>query len=619
MSPPTSQRDERNAALSAMQVDGLASLPALDPITALAGYTFGAPVAFVSILGDVEQRFVSRIGLPLARTDIRASICAHAITSDGVLVVPDLQLDPRFRDNPLVTDSPHLRFYAGAPLVARNGVAIGALCVMDTRPRTFDRRDQEQLATLTELVIAQLELRAMSGRLDPVSGLPSRHQFHADLPGILARYGEGAAYAVAVDILDIPRANQVGQVLGLRPLEVLIRRGGVRLRAALEGVATVYHVGVTRFAFVVALPTAAQVEALVLELRTRMLRPLMAAAVPMSPRFHAGISAVEPDEEDSHDLLRRLLVSMHGAFDARQPFCWYSEQRDDTMHRAYRLASDAERGLQNGDFHLDYQPRFTLDSRHPVSAEALIRWTHPTLGSISPGEFIPVFERTALMDEVTNWVLDTALDQVQAWRAQGRDIPVSINLSSSYLSNASAWHDIRSKLEHRALPFSMIELEITEGEWLRPGSPAIGHIAAMAQAGITVAIDDFGSGYSNFSYLSDLPIHTVKLDKSLIDDIANNPRARAKVSAIHHLAHELGYLTVAEGVEHQAQLDVLADMGIDEIQGYLLARPLSPDAVMQVFAQAAITPRSHRIRSELEHLLQLAGEPPTEDQRRIQR
>lgn len=595
MTPPTSQRDERSAVLSAMQLDGLASVPALDRLTALAGYTFDAPVAFVSILGDVEQRFLSRIGLPMAQTDIRASICAHAVTSEGVLVVPDLQQDSRFRDNPLVTHSPHLRFYAGAPLVAKNGVPIGALCIMDTRPRTFDQGDQEQLSTLAELVVAQLELRAMSGRLDPVSGLPSRHQFHADLPGILARCAQGTAYAVAVDILDIPRANQVGQVLGLRPLEALIRRGGVRLRAALEGVATVYHVGVTRFAFVVDMPAPAQVEALVLELRTRMLRPLMAAAVPMSPRFHAGICAVDPDEEDSHDLLRRLLVSTQGAFDARQPFCWYSEQRDDTMHRAYRLASDAERGLQAGDFHLDYQPRFTLDGRRPVSAEALIRWNHPTLGPISPGEFIPVFERTALMDEVTHWVLDTALDQVQAWRAQGQDIPVSINLSSSYLSNASAWQDIRSKLEHRALPFSMIELEITEGEWLRPGSPAIGHIAAMAQAGITVAIDDFGSGYSNFSYLSDLPIHTVKLDKSLIDGIASSSRARAKVSAIHHLAHELGYLTVAEGVEHQAQVDVLAAMGVDEVQGYLLARPMTPAAVMQVFEQAAITPRPVRV------------------------
>lgn len=566
-----------------MQVEGVGALPSLDRITALASYTFRAPVAFVSILGDVKQRFVSRIGLPMAETDIRSSICAHAVTSEGLLVVPDLLADPRFRDNPLVTHSPHLRFYAGAPLVAKNGVSLGALCIMDVHPRSFDPRDQAQLATLAQLVMEQLELRNMAGRLDPVSGLPSRHQFHADLPGILARYERGTAYAVAIDVLDIPRANQVGQVLGLRPLEALIRRAGVRLRTALEDVATVYHVGVTRFAFIVRVPSAAQVESLVLELRTRMLRPLMAAAVPMSPRFHAGICAVDPEDGDSHDLLRKLLVSMHGAFDAREPLCWYSEHRDETMHRAYRLASDAERGLQAGEFHLEYQPRFTLTGRRPVSAEALIRWTHPTLGPIPPGEFIPVFERTALMDEVTDWVLDNALDQVVAWRNQGCDIPVSINLSSSYLSNASAWREIRDKLERRRLPSSMIEVEITEGEWLHPGSPAVEQITAMGQAGIKVAIDDFGSGYSNFSYLSDLPIDTVKLDKSLIDGVATNARARAKVSAIHHLAHDLGYVTVAEGVEQPAQLAVLEDMGVDEVQGYLLGRPMRPALLMQVF------------------------------------
>lgn len=567
-----------------MQVDGVGTLPSLDRITALASYTFRAPVAFVSILGDVKQRFVSRIGLPMAETDIRSSICAHAVTSGGLLVVPDLVADPRFRDNPLVTHSPHLRFYAGATLVAKNGVAVGALCIMDTQPRSFDQRDQDQLATLAQLVMEQLELRSLSGRLDPVSGLPSRHQFHADVPGILARCAEGRAYAIAVDVMDIPRANQVGQVLGLRPLEALIRRAGVRLRTALEDVAVVYHVGVTRFACIVDMPTPGHVESLILELKTRMLRPLMAAAVPMSPRFHAGLCAVDP-EEDSHDLLRRLLLSMHGAFDARQSFCWYSPQRDATMRRAYRLASDAERGLQAGEFHLEYQPRFTLQGRLAVAAEALIRWTHPALGPISPGEFIPVFERTALMDEVTDWVLDTALDQVRDWLAQGFAIPVSINMPGSYLSAAAAWPQIRRKLERRSLPFSLIEFEITEGEWLRPGSLAVEHITAMSQAGIRIAIDDFGSGYSNFSYLSDLPVHTVKLDKTLIDGVATDSRSRAKVSAIHHLAHELGYLTVAEGVEQPEQLEALERMGVDEVQGYLLGRPMLPARLQQVFEQ----------------------------------
>ena len=584
-----------------MQVADVDTVPSLDRITRLASYAFNAPVAFVSILGDVKQRFVSQIGLPAQETSIRASICAHAMTANGVLVVSDLMADPRFRNNPLVTDAPHLRFYAGAPLIAKNGVTIGALCIMDREPRDFPHIDQEQLSALAHLVMAQLELRNMSGRLDPVSGLPSRHQLHADYPGILARTPSETRYAVAIDVLDLPRATEVGQVLGLQPMEVLIRRAGVRLRTALEGIATIYHVGVTQFALVVNVPSAQHLEYLVLELRDKMLRPLMAAAIPMSPSFHAGICAVVDDDQSSHDLLRKLLVSVHGAFDARQSFLWYCEGRDAQIHRGYQLASDAKQGLVDGDFHLEYQPRFRAKGLKPVSVEVLIRWTHPTLGPISPREFIPIFERTALMDLVTDWVLDTALDQLQAWLAQRREIPLSINISSGFLSSVGAWDTIAEKLSSRAIPLSMIEFEITEGEWLSPNSAAVGQIAAMAGAGVRISIDDFGSGYSNFSYLSDLPVHTIKLDKSLIDCVATDPRSRAKVSAIHHLAHELGYLTVAEGVERQEQLDVLKGLGFDQIQGYLLAAPASALKVAALFEPVAehVSPAGHaQTRSE---------------------
>ncbi len=570
-----------------MQIADVAALPSLDHITRLASYAFDVPVAFVSILGDVEQRFVSRIGLPVAGTCIRASICAHAITANGVFVVTDLAADSRFQDNPLVACAPHLRFYAGAPLIARNGVAIGALCIMDSTPRDFLQSDREQLSRLAQLVMGQLELRNLSGRLDPVSGLPSRHQLHADFQGMVARNATHRRYAVAIDVLDIPRASQVGQVLGLQPLEALIRRAGVRLRTALDGIATVYHVGVTRFAFLVDMPTAQQVENLVLELKGRMLRPLMAAAVPMSPRFHAGVCAVGEEHESSHELLRKLLVSLHDAFDAGRTFCWYTAERDAAIHRAYRLASDAEYGIDTGQFHLVYQARFDAGTLQPVCAEALIRWTHPDLGPISPREFIPVFEQTALMARITDWVLEAALDQLLAWRSQGLDVPLSINLSSSYLAGTDACDVIGAKLARRSLPVALMEVEITEGEWLRPDSPAVAQISAMAQAGIRIAIDDFGSGYSNFNYLSDLPIRTLKLDKSLVDGIATDRRARAKVSAIHHLAHELGYLTVAEGVEHQNQLDALAAIGLDQVQGYLLATPSHASAIAELFARVS--------------------------------
>lgn len=586
MSLPITDAQERMAVLGAMHVLDSESGPSLDRITSLAAFAFGAPVAFVSILESDKQRFISRIGLPVAETDIRMSICAHAIACRDVMVVPDLLADERFKSNPLVVAPPHLRFYAGAPLVAKNGVAIGAMCIMDTRVREFSEADRAQLSTLAQLVIGQLELRNMSGRLEPVSGIPNRHQFQIDYDALAQRHSGRRMFAVLVDVFDIPRANEAGQALGMRPLEVLIRRAAVRLKLALEGLADVYHVGVTRFAFLVELSSAAEIEALVDELRQRMTRPLMAAAVPMSPRFHAGVCAVTLGEDTSDDVIRKVLIGLHQSFEARHPFAWYSEQRDTKMRRGYRLAADAERGLRKDEFYMVYQPRYRASDLQPVSAEALLRWTHPRLGPVSPGEFIPVFERTALMQTVTPWVLDATLDQLAAWRGAGHFLALSVNLSGADLSSEDAWNRLRGKLHARSLPFDCIEIEITEGEWLRADSVAGRQIKAMAEAGIKIAIDDFGSGYSNFGYLSDLPIDTIKMDKSLIDNLETDPKAKPKVTAIINLARELGYRTVAEGVETPAQLHFLQAQGCDQIQGYLLSKPVSAEALLKVFDRA---------------------------------
>lgn len=586
MTASITEAQERMAVLGAMHVLDSETGPSLDRITALAAFAFDAPVAFVSIVEEERQRFISRIGLPVAETDIRVSICAHAIACNEVMVVPDLSRDPRFHSNPLVVGPPHLRFYAGAPLMAKNGVAIGAMCIMDTQVRAFSDAERAQLTTLAQLVIGQLELRRMTGRLEPVSGLPNRHQFQIDYDGLSRRHSGQRMFAVLVDVFDIPRANEAGQALGMRPLEVLIRRAGIRLKLALAGLADVYHVGVTRFAFLVDLPSSEELDSLLTELRHRMSRPLMASAVPMSPRFHAGICAVTLGEDTSDDAIRKVLIGLHASFEARHPWAWYSEQRDAQMRRGYRLAADAERSLRKQEFYMEYQPRYRASDLVPVAAEALLRWTHPRLGPISPGEFIPVFERTALMQTVTPWMLDATLDQLATWRDLGHSMTLSVNLSGADLASEDAWPQLSAKLHARSLPFDSIEIEITEGEWLRANSVAGQQIKEMSEAGIKISIDDFGSGYSNFGYLSDLPIDTIKLDKSLIDNLETDPKAKPKVTAIINLARELGYQTVAEGVETAEQLEFLQAKGCDQIQGYLLSKPLGPAALLDVFLNA---------------------------------
>ncbi|AWH23476.1 sensor domain-containing phosphodiesterase [Stenotrophomonas sp. ZAC14D2_NAIMI4_6] len=549
----------------------------LDRLTDLAARTFRTPVAFVSLIEEDRQRLISRQGLDVAESHIRDSICAHTIGSKAGLVINDLRVDPRFSSLPLVAGPPHLRFYAGTPLVAANGVPIGALCVMDSVPRQFSADDRRQLQTLGMAVMNELELRTLSGRRDPVSGLPNRHQFAIDYAARAVRTPGQPCFAVMIDILDLPRAHEAGQVLGMVPLEALIRRAGVRLNLALDGVAQVYHVGATRFAFVVELPAREAIERLVHLLHDDLIRPLMAASVPLAPQFHAGLCEAALGRDSADDVLRKMMIALGSALASQVTCCWYSPSRDERLQRSYRLATDGQQALQQDQFHLVYQPRFRAHDLAPVAAEVLLRWNHPQLGAVSPAEFIPVFERTTLMDGVTAWVLEHAFSQLAQWRREGLSLSLtlSINLSARDVSRKGMADAFISALLCKGLSCSDVEIEITEGEWLRADSLPGEQLQHLAAAGVRVAIDDFGSGYSNFGYLTELPIHTIKLDKSMINDLPTDRRAQLKVQAVISLAHGLGYNTVGEGAETPEQVALLQAYGCDEIQGFALSRPIS--------------------------------------------
>jgi len=474
----------------------------LDRLTDLAARTFHAPVAFVSLIEVDRQRLISRKGLTSSGSHIRDSICAHTIGSTAGLVINDLALDPRFSSLPLVAGPPHLRFYAGTPLIAANGVAIGALCVMDSVPRQFSADDRRQLQTLGMAVMNELELRTLSGRRDPVSGLPNRHQFAIDYAARSVRSAGRPCYAVMIDVLDLPRANEAGQVLGMVPLEALIRRAGVRINLALDGVAQVYHVEATRFAFVIELPDRDAIEHLVHLLHDDLIRPMMAAAVPLAPQFHAGLCEATLGRDSADDLLRKMMIGMHSALAGHVTCCWYSSLRDEGLQRSYRLATDGQQALQQDQFHLVYQPRFRAEDLTPVAAEVLLRWDHPQLGAVSPAEFIPVFERTALMDGVTAWVLDHAFTQLAQWRREGLSLTLSVNLSARDVARKGMADAFIATLLCKGLSCTDVEVEITEGEWLRADSLPGEQLKQLAAAGVRVAIDDFGSGYSNFGYLT---------------------------------------------------------------------------------------------------------------------
>jgi len=303
-------------------------------------------------------------------------------------------------------------------------------------------------------------------------------------------------------------------------------------------------------------------------------------------------------QADPRDVLRIANSAVQDAYRTESKVSVYSPTQDTVHRRRFTLLNEFGVALDTADqLNLVFQPRIDLASGTCVGAEALLRWKHPSLGAISPGEFIPIVEQTSMAKAMTAWVLEAALTQLAAWRAAGLELQLSMNVSASNLLE----HDLASRvlrgLAAHGLAAERLELEITESAVMEDGGQALAQLETIAGAGIRLAIDDFGTGYSSLSYLQRLPVHAVKIDQSFMHDLAADERKRSLVSTMILLSHNLGYRVVAEGVETQQVLDVVADAACDEVQGYFFGRPMIPGEFM-TWMRGWVDPRLHPAHPE---------------------
>lgn len=570
---------ERLALIRSLDLLTLTGAPELSRLTELASQFFEVPTVLISIVGEEHQHFIGSEGFDLSMTDRASSICAHAIREKGVFEINDLALDARFSDNELVVDGPRIRFYAGSPLVTSSGYAVGTLCLIDRVPRTLTDLQRRQLESFSTLVMDQISLLRSVGRRDPITGLPNRQQFNLDLDALVDSSPRERHVLAIMDVFDIHSAHALGQALGMPPVESIIRQVGDRLGRALSDVATLYHVGVTRFAFVLTDISLEEREALLERIRLATALPVRAGDLLLQPMCHGGLTAF--DATNANDALRKAIVAMHQALELRQAWVRYEPMRDAKLRRDYRLASDLLGALDSNELYLVYQPRISLATGAVVGVEALLRWKHHELGDVSPAEFVPVIERTALMGEVTDWVLGQAMSQIKTWEKKGYSIPVAVNVTPSDFNKGDLPQRIANLCNRWGISTKLLEVEITEGEWLEKIPEACAQLSQLRTAGVRVAIDDFGAGYSNFAYLTSLPIDTLKIDRSLVAGFKHSHERGAMVRAIISLAHDLSFKVVAEGVEAEEEAIALAALGCEEAQGYFFSRPVSPQEVLQ--------------------------------------
>jgi diguanylate cyclase (GGDEF)-like protein len=299
-------------------------------------------------------------------------------------------------------------------------------------------------------------------------------------------------------------------------------------------------------------------------------------------RLRVDASAGVAEREDATvriaELLRRADVAMYAAKQSQSRVELYRVDLDVANRTRLETIQDLDAALSRHEFVLHYQPKIDVETGATFGAEALVRWQHPTRGLLYPDAFLPAVEQSGQMGAMTQVVLETAVEQLARWRATGLDLSVAVNLSVSDLLDESLGERIAGLLSTHDVPASALELEITESVIMIDPQRAWGVLDALRRLGLRIAVDDYGTGYSALSYLRDLPIHELKIDRSFVAHVTTDARSAAIVRSTIELAHALGLKVVAEGIEDQAALDAVAEFGCDYAQGFHFSRPLPADA-----------------------------------------
>lgn len=542
-----------------------------DRITRMASQIFGLPVAAVSLTDRDRQWFKSRVGVDHCSIPRDKAPCAQVAESTEPLVIEDMAANPCYADS--VLGRAGTRFYAGAPLITSDGYGLGALCVLGSEPRQISSTELSALVDLAAMVMAQIELQHAFGRVDPVSGLATRNQFRDDLIDMAREHPGEERLAVVVDLARDDQISRIARVMGGARVDEMIREATRSLRAALGPGRAAYHVGSAQFAFLS--PAGVEQVGYMEELRSAFAAIRSSSSVRFVTNVAIGVRPFILGKMSADDVLRGAVSAAQDARSVDGSVATYSSANDTAHRRQYGLLRDFGTALEAGDqLRLAFQPRIDLATGRCVGAEALLRWRHPRLGEVSPAEFIPIIEQTSLARATTQWVLDTAMDQLANWRMGGA-LTVSVNISATNLAETDLIVRIQSGLRRRGLQTGQLEIELTESAIMAQPEQALAMLHDMADAGICLAIDDFGTGHSSLAYLQRLPARVVKIDQLFIRNLTQAQGSDfVLVETMIGLAHKLGYRVVAEGIETQAAADMLVQLGCEEAQGFWFGRPM---------------------------------------------
>lgn len=417
--------------------------------------------------------------------------------------------------------------------------------------------------------VRSLALHRREALTDDLTGLPNRRALFRELE-VLTAAGERSGRRLALLQLDLDGFKELNDTLGHAAGDELLVAVSRRLEAVIPG--TLARLGGDEFAAIV--PEGHDAREVAEAVGAALHAPVEIDGLAVAVNASVGIACFPQDAHDARELARRADVAMYDAKRLGTVVAGYTAEHDEHSLDKLALAADLRSALEREELWLAFQPQVDIATGRISGAEALIRWRHSTRGEIAPGVLLPIAERTGLMPQLTLWVLDRAVEQAAQWRRGGLDVRVAVNVSAIVLVDATLPDLIAETLQRHALTPDNLVVEVTEDAVMRDTSRAIDILGRIKASGVDIAVDDFGTGQSSLEQLKNVPADELKLDRTFVLGMADDPHDAAIVGSVVGLGRAMGLRVVAEGVETPAVWQRLADLGCDVAQGFGLARPM---------------------------------------------
>ncbi|EZP54755.1 MULTISPECIES: putative bifunctional diguanylate cyclase/phosphodiesterase [Sphingomonas] len=461
-------------------------------------------------------------------------------------------------------------------------ILLFIVAMMDITLQTYGVILKATVASREKAALA--EHHAAMARRDDLTGVANRTAFREQFETRLQRLAQGDR-RLAILWMDLDRFKEINDSFGHLAGNALLAGVARRLDTAFAEEGIVARLGGDEFAVVCAVAQDDEALALGRQILDLVSRPVEHGGRMLHVAASLGIAIAPADGSDADTLLKNADLALYRAKDGgRGQMCLYEPLMDEKIERSRTLAAEMQDALERGEFHLVFQPIYDLSGQRILSCEALLRWTSRNYGPISPAEFIPIAEDNGLIVAIGSWVIREACRLASRWPAE---VKIAVNLSPIQLRAHNLPSVIVGALAASGFAADRLELEVTESVLLEDVEASLAALDAINRLHVRTTLDDFGTGYSSLSYLTRFPFQTLKIDRSFIADLEQNPASVAIVQTVIDLAAKLGMRTVAEGVETQAQLDQLRRTRCDAVQGFLLARPIPAEQVTALFAEAA--------------------------------